>query len=145
MEILIDPKDLAAQLQYALTGYLVSVFIVSPILTLALLRLSKGRRGVFMLVVLGLFMVFTLTFYGVGFLLRHVWVMTDTLGDNVIHGICLALALLLILVLAIPLRIALNEMPSPLQVEYDTLPEEKMTPMDIRRKEHLAKYNKSKR
>lgn len=145
MEILIDPKDLAQQMQFALTGYFVSVFIVSPVLTLALLRLSKGRRGVFIMVVLGLFLVFTLAFYGMGFLLRHVWVMTDTLGDNVIHGICLALGLLLILVLAIPLRIALNESPSPMQIEYDNLAEEQMTPMDIRRKEHLAKYNKLKR
>ena len=145
MEILIDPKDLAEQLQFALTGYLISVFIVSPILTIALLRLSKGRRGIFVIVVLSLFLVFTLAFYGMGFLLRHVWVMTDTLSDNAINGICLALGLLLILVLAIPLRIALNETPSPMQIEYDNLQEEQLTPMDIRRKEHLAKYNKSKR
>lgn len=145
MEILIDPKDLAEQLQFALAGYLVSVFIISPVLTIALLRLAKGRRGTFILVVLGLFLVFTLTFYGLGFLLRHVWVLTATLGENVINGVCLALGLLLILVLALPLRIALNEVPSPMQIEYESLTEDQLTPQDIRRKEYLAKYNKTKR
>jgi uncharacterized membrane protein len=144
MDILIDSRELADLLRFGLTGYLISVFIISPALTIAMLRLSKGRRGVFVMVVLGLLLVFVLAFYGVGFLLRHVWDIADAWGwdDAAINGVCLALALLLILFIALPLRLALNDEVSPLRREYESLTDEQLSPLDIRRREHQAKYDK---
>lgn len=142
MQPLIDPNKLQAQLQYALTAYFISAFIMSPILTFATWRFARGRRGVFIMVTAGLFLVFTLVFYGLGFVMRHVWMRADEWGEGVIFGLSLTAALVTILLLAIPLRIALNESVSPLQSEYQELKEEQMTPMDIRRKEHMARYGK---
>ncbi len=142
MQTLINPDQLQAQLQYALISYFISAFIMSPILTLATWRFVKGRRGVFLMVTLGLFLVFTLVFYGLGFVMRHVWMRTEDWGEGVIFGLSLTAGLITILVLAIPLRIALNESVSPLQVEYEGLGEEQMTPMDMRRKDHMTRYGK---
>lgn len=142
MDILIRPNELAHQLQFALTGYLLATFIISPLLTLAMWRIAAGRRGVFLIVTLGLFLAFTLVFYGLLFLIEHAWGTLDVWGREVTTGLCLLTGLLIVLMLALPLRLALNETPSPLQQEYDALTEDQMSPFDRSRKARMARYRR---
>jgi MFS family permease len=137
MERFIDMEKFAETMQFALAAYVVSAFILSPIATMLAWRFSRGRRGTFLLVTLGLFLVFTLIFYGLPFLMIEVWQVA--MPTELVYGISLAVALGVMLLIALLLRIALVDGPSALEVEFDTLSEAQMSPIDLNRKANMER------
>lgn len=139
----IDEERARALIVFAIQGMTV-ILIISPIIGGMMWRFASKRRGTFVAVTAFLYITFIFTFYGLNFLMRHVWLLEPAWGSNGIHGVALAVALTLILILAVPLRIAFNEEISPLQAEFNKLPSNMMTPMDHRRRAEMAKRARRK-
>jgi hypothetical protein len=73
-----------------------------------------------------------------------VWNGSAILGDPAIHALALLLGLFFMMLPVIPLRLLLAAEHSALRHEFDNLPEEFTTPMDVHRREYMAKKNRRK-
>lgn len=115
------------------------MFAVSPLLGKYLDKAVTGRRGTFVLIVLTLYFGFMVCYYGFPFMSYFVWDLHETLWPSTITGIGMLLGLLWVLIPIIPLHYLVNETKSPLEVEFENLSEEEMSPMDLKRKAYLEK------
>jgi protein-S-isoprenylcysteine O-methyltransferase Ste14 len=127
----------------ALIGYGI-VLTAGVILGGVLWRNARRKRGTFVLVTAGLFSAFLIPFYTVEILFRFVWNGSAILGDPAIHALALLLGLFFMMLPVIPLRLLLAAEHSALRHEFDNLPEEFTTPMDVHRREYMAKKNRRK-
>jgi uncharacterized membrane protein len=127
--------------QYFLSaaGGLCAVFAFSMIATLFTIKYLKGRVITFMLVLWGLFLVFFLSFYGLNFIMREFWNLEATWGSRQIDLISLLVAVGLMMLFALYCKISIQEGPTLWQTELDNLDEREMTPMDFKRRDHMAR------
>ncbi|HRL11793.1 MAG TPA: hypothetical protein PKX07_07930 [Aggregatilineales bacterium] len=127
----------------ALIGY--GIILVSGVILGALIwRNSRRRQGTFVLVTVGLFSAFLIPFYSVEILLLFVWDVSAVLSDAAVHALALMLGLFFMMLPVIPLRLLLASEHSALRHEYENLPEEFITPLDVHRREYMAKKNRRK-
>jgi predicted permease len=127
--------------QYLLSagGGICAVFAFSLIAALLTIKYLKGRLITFMLVTWGLFLVFFVTFYGLNYLMRKFWGLEATWGSRAIDIVSLCIAVGLMCVFALGCKIMIPEGPSWLQAELDSLSEDQLTPMDVKRREHMSR------
>lgn len=116
-----------------------AVFLFSLVATFFTIRYLKGRVITFMLILWGLFLVFFVTFYGLNFVMREFWGLEATWGSAQIDLVSLCVAVGLMMLFALYCKISIQEGPTLWQTELDNLTEEQLTPMDIKRREHLAR------
>ncbi|MBC8099002.1 MAG: hypothetical protein H7Y11_06130 [Armatimonadetes bacterium] len=141
MERLIDPQALRAMVDYTLQFWAVAL-VCAVIYTALVYRLLRGRLITFMLVVWSLLFTFFFVSYGLSFMMRHVWALDKTLGDTAITVISWGVAIGLMALMGLYFKYTIPEGPSLAQRELDELPEDQLSPMDVRRREHMAKYRR---
>lgn len=141
MNNLID-ADYAAQYFLSAGAGLCAVFLSSLVGVLLTIRYLKGRLITFMLVLWGLFFVFFATFFGLNFAMREFSDLEVVWGSRAIDIVSLCTAVGLMSLFALYCKFAIHEGPTLMQAELDNLKEEQLSPMDIKRREHLAKYRR---
>lgn len=115
------------------------IFVFATFLGKFLDKNLSGRRGTFVLILLTFYFGFLVCYYGFPFMSYFVWDLHETLWPSTITGIGLLLGLLWVLLPAIPLHYLVNEGKSQLEIEFENLTQEEMSPMDWKRKQHLEK------
>ena len=141
MDAFIDPQTAQDLINKAVTGFIV-MMICSLIYALSIIRIIRGRLITFTAITWGMFLTFFLLFYGLNFLARHVWQIDQMLGETRLNALAFAIGFAAILLEAICLKTLLPEGKSLLAQEFDQLPEDQWTPLDVKRKEHLARYHR---
>jgi ABC-type multidrug transport system permease subunit len=141
MDNFIDPVQAERLVATAVSG-MFAVFLFAIISTVITMVYLKGRRITFMLVFWGMFLIFSLTFYGLNYLMRDMWKLEESMGSAAIHVVSLGTALGLMALYALYCKFSIQEGATWLQKELDDLPEDKLSPMDIKRREHMAKYRR---
>jgi hypothetical protein len=142
MSAFFDANAAQELIQFAVTGFVV-MMICSVIYALAIIRIIRGRLITFTAITWGMFLTFCVLFYGLNFLARHVWQVDQALGEPLLNGLAFAIGFAAVILEAYCLKILLPNGKSLLAQEFDQLSKEQWTPMDIKRKEHLARRKRS--
>lgn len=141
MDAFINPQAAQELIRSAVIGFTV-MMVCSVIYALAIIRIIRGRLIIFTAITWGMFLTFCLLFYGLNFLARHVWQIDQLLGETRLNALAFAIGFGAVLFEAFCLKILLPEGKSLLAQEFDQLSADQWTPLDAKRKEHLARYNR---
>jgi hypothetical protein len=141
MDAFIDRIAAQELIQFAIMGFVV-MMVCSVVYALAIMRIIRGRLITFTAITWGMFLTFCILFYGLNFLAREIWQIEPRLGSPKIHALAFAIGFGAVIFEAFCLKILFPEGKSWLQKEFDQLPEDQWTPLDSRRKEHLARHKR---
>jgi hypothetical protein len=141
MDAFINTQATQELISQAITGFTI-MMVCSVLYALAIIRIIQGRLITFLAITSGMFITFFVLFYGLNFLARYIWQIDQVLGEIRLTVLSFAIAFVAVIFEASCLKILLPEGKSLLAEEFDQLPEDQWTPLDTKRKEHMARYNR---
>ncbi len=144
MDKFVSTNALGEALATGLLAYMV-MMAGSQLIGLFLWSKLKGGRATFLFVTSLLFALFVFGFYGLDFMLTHVWIRTEDLGRPVVFGISLAFGLVLMLAPVVPMHFLFNDFISPDMMDdqaLTALSDDEINPLDRQRKHLIERRNR---
>lgn len=138
MDQFFDAEYVSRYLQSSFTGFLV-MFVLVAIAAFFTGTFLTGRRITFMVVLWSMFGSFIVVFYGLNFAMRAFWGMEAIMSSTAIDILSLCAGVAALVLVALYWKFNIQQGPTLMEKELAELTEDQMTPMDIRRREHMTR------